>query len=470
MDFGVYFKKPISRQGKALAGPLGKLLGLLSRRSSPFLLAAMVYSSASSKVNAGDVSTNAAKDSTELSLDQLINIKITSVAKKETTLEDSPAAVAVVTPDDLARFGITTLPDALRLVPGMDVAQINSHEWAVSARGFNSEFSDKMLVLIDGRSIYTTGFGGVVWGMEDVIMEDLDRIEVIRGPGGSLWGDNAVNGVINIISKSAKETQGGLVVVSAGTDEDQPSTLVRYGGLLTNDLYYRVYVKYFNREGLVKTNGADAPDDWSGIQGGMRLDWEPTVQNKLTLQGDFFSHQVDENQSIGSLRPPFEINSDVVNHDSGGNLLGRWTHDFSEDSGLIVQTYYDYFSPEQLGIVYNSQTFDLDGQYRFALGSRNDVIWGADYRYISDKLSPSFFLTFDPADQTEQLISSFLQDEITLVPDRLKMTLGSKFEYNTFTDFEVQPSARLLWKPADEQTLWASVSRAVRTPSISELD
>jgi len=405
-----------------------------------------------------------------LSLDQLINIKVTSVSKKETTLEDSPAAVTVITPDDLDRFGITTLPDALRLVPGMDVAQINSHEWAVSSRGFNGEFANKMLVLIDGRSVYTTGFGGVLWGMEDVDMEDVDRIEVIRGPGGTLWGDNAVNGVINVITKSAKDTQGGLIVTSAGTDEDQPSALIRYGGVLGTNLYYRAYVKYFNREGLVAPEGGDAQDSWSGIQGGLRLDWEPSVQNKLTLQGDYYSHEVHENQSIPSLLAPFAQTGVALNHDSGGNILGRWTHDFSDDSGLIVQAYYDYFNPEQIGVKYTANTGDLDAQYRFPLGSRNDVIWGADYRYISDKLVPSYYLSFNPAQEQEQLISSFVQDEITLAPERFKVTLGSKFEDNSFTGFEVQPSARMLWTPTARQSIWASVSRAVRTPSIADLD
>jgi iron complex outermembrane receptor protein len=419
--------------------------------------------------SAAESSAPSVSDSRDISLEDLVNIKVTSVAKKETTLEDSPAAVTVVTQDDIRRFGITTLPEALRLVPGMDVARINSHEWAVSARGFNSEFANKMLVLIDGRSVYTTGFGGVIWGMEDVVMEDLDRIEVIRGPGGTLWGANAVNGVINIITKSAKDTQGGLISTSFGT-EDQPSTVARYGGQLATNLYYRVYVKYFNRDGLVESTGADAPDPWSGTQGGMRLDWEPSEQNKLTLQGDYYSHRANENQSIPSLAPPFAQTSDVVNHDSGGNLLGRWTHDFSEHSSLSVQTYYDHFHPEQIGVKYTSDTFDFDAQHRFALGSRNDVVWGAGYRYISDKLDPSFYLSFNPPDQREQLFSSFVQDEVTLVPDRFKLTAGSKFEHNDFTGFEIQPSARLLWTPAEPHTLWASVSRAVRTPSISEMD
>lgn len=408
-------------------------------------------------------------DAGDIPLEELVNIKVTSVAKKATSLEDSPAAVTVVTAEDLRRFGVTTLPDALRLVPGMDVARVNSHEWAISSRGFNSQFANKMLVLVDGRSIYTTGFGGVIWGMEDVVLEDLDRIEVIRGPGGSLWGANAENGVINIVTKSAKDTQGGLIATTVGT-EDQPTTLLRYGGVLATNLYYRAYVKYFNRDELVQADGAPAPDPWSGIQGGFRLDWEPTLDNQLTLQGDYFSHRVNENQSVPSLLPPYALNGDVVNHDSGGNLLGRWNHQFSDTSSLSVQAYYDRFQPEQIGVKYSSDTFDLDAQHRFGLGSWNDILWGLGYRHIADKLDPSFYLSFNPPSETEQLFSSFVQDEITLVPDRVKFTLGSKFEHNDFTGFEIQPSGRLIWTPTEQQAVWAAVSRAVRTPSRAERD
>jgi iron complex outermembrane receptor protein len=418
--------------------------------------------------NAADPAPAIAKPADELSLEDLVNIKVTSVSKKETSIEDSPAAVTVVTSDDIRRFGITTLPDALRLVPGMDVAQINSHEWAVSVRGFNAQFANKLLVMVDGRSVYTTAFGGVVWGMQDVVMEDLDRIEVIRGPGGTLWGANAVNGVINIITKSAKDTQGGLITTTIGT-EDQPSTTIQYGGTLATNLYYRAYVKYFNRDELVDSAGAAAPDPWTGMQGGLRLDWEPSPDDMLTLQGDYYEHRVNESQNFPSLMPPYSQTGNVVNHDTGGNALGRWSHEFSDTSSLTVQAYFDHFAPEQLGVKYSADTIDFDAQHRFAVGSRNDVIWGVGYRHISDRLQPSFYLSFNPEERPEQLFSSFVQDEITVVPDQFKFTLGSKFEENEFTGFEVQPSARLLWTPTEKQAVWAAVSRAVRTPSRAEL-
>jgi iron complex outermembrane receptor protein len=418
--------------------------------------------------SAADSDPSPAKPVDELSLEDLVNIKVTSVTKRETSLEDSPAAVTVVTQDDIRRFGITSIPDALRLVPGMDVAQVNSHEWAVSVRGFNGEFANKLLVMVDGRSVYTTAFGGVVWGMQDVVMEDLDRIEVIRGPGGSLWGANAVNGVINIITKSAKDTQGGLISTTVGT-EDQPSTTIQYGGQLATNLYYRAYVKYFNRDEFVDSTGGEAPDPWSGIQGGFRLDWEPSGEDKLTLQGDYYEHRVNESQNFPSLFPPYLHNGEVVNHDSGGNVLGRWSHDISDTSALTAQAYFDHFRPEQLGVRYSADTFDLDVQHSFALGSRNDILWGLGYRHISDKIQPSSYLSFNPESQDQQLFSSFVQDEATLIRERLKLTFGSKFEHNDFTGLEIEPSGRLLWTPTEEQAVWASVSRAVRTPSRAEL-
>jgi len=397
-----------------------------------------------------------------------MNESVTSVAKRETKLNDSAAAISVVTQDDIRRFGITTIPDALRLVPGLDVAEINSHEWAVSARGFDNEFANKLLVLVDGRSVYESGYGGVIWDVQDMAMEDIDRIEVIRGPGASLWGANAVNGVINIITKSAKETQGTLVSVTGGTF-DQPTTTVRYGGQLATNLYYRVYGKFSNRDGLETSTGQDAPDRTLNFQGGMRLDWEPSDENKLTLQGDWYRNRLVENQEVASLLPPYALNFNEVNYNSGGNVLGRWTHDFSESSSFTVQAYYDRLTEEQAGAAETANTLDFDAQHRFALGTRNDITWGLGYRDVAADYRSSFFVGWDPDTSHDQLLSSFVQDEISLVPDRLKLTLGSKFEHNDYTGFEFEPSARLLWTPTEEQTVWAAISRAVRTPAWSDL-
>jgi len=415
--------------------------------------------------DSGSASTNSVAG---ISLEELINIQVTSVSKKETDLFTSPAAIAVVTQDDIRRLGITTIPDALRLVPGLDVAQINGHEWAVSSRGFNSQFANKLLVLVDGRSVYATGFGGVVWGVQDVVMEDLDRIEVIRGPGASLWGANAVNGVINIITKSAKETQGVLISSSVGTF-DQPSTTFRYGGQLATNLYYRVYGKFANRDGTVESGGKDAPDNAQNYQGGFRMDWEPSDENKLTLQGDFYYDRFVESQDMPSLTPPYMQNINEVNDNSGGNVLGRWTRNFSDTASLTVQTYYDHLKQEQAGGAETADIFDFDAQDRFALGTRNDITWGLGFRNEDDQFRSSFFFSVNPPAASDKIYSSFVQDEITLLPERLKMTLGSKFEHNGETGFELEPGARLLWTPTEKQTVWASVSRAVRTPSRADL-
>ncbi len=395
------------------------------------------------EVAAGDSPTNGLKDSTELSLDQLINIPVTSVSKKETKLNDSPAAISVITQDDIRRSGMTTLPELLRMVPGFDVARIDGNEWAVSSRGFNSQFARDLLVLIDGRTVYTPSSAGVFWNAQDVVLEDLDRIEVIRGPGATLWGANAVNGVVNIITKSAAETQGGLISTSFGT-EDQPTTSARYGGQIATNLYYRVYVKYFSREGLLDDAGNGAPDDWKALRGGFRLDWEPATENTLTLQGDYYGEDALKNVSLTSLNPPYSQSADVMTHNSGGNLLGRWTHTFSESSQLTLQTYYDnVIQGDGLGIEYQN-TFDLDLQHRFALGERNDIVWGAGYRYTAVENTPSFNLTWTPDERRLQLFNIFLQDELTLVPDRLKLTVeASKLEAQRMilTGLEVGPAS-----------------------------
>jgi len=421
--------------------------------------------------DSGDTNTFSSARLADMSIEQLVNldvISLTSLFKKETKLEQAPAAAAVVMPEDIRRLGVTTLPEALRMVPGLDVARIDSHEWAISARGFDAQFANKLLILMDGRTIYGPAYGGVNWGMQDTIMEDLERIEVIRGPGASLWGANAVNGVVNILTKSAKDTQGLLVSASGGT-EDQASIAMRYGGKLATNLYYRIYGQSFDRDGLVTANGSDARDEWNSRQGGMRMDWEPGDENKVTLQGDFYNDFVHENENVVVLMPPYVTSTNIENHDSGANVLARWTHEFSESSTLTLQTYYDQFRQEQVGSSETRDTFDFDAQHRFPLGTRNDIMWGLGYRFTADQFPntppANFFLSWVPPERNDELFSAFVQDEITLMPHCLSVTLGSKLEHNDYTGFEIQPSVRLLWTPSEKQTVWAAVSRAVRTPS-----
>jgi len=404
-------------------------------------------------------------DLANLTLEQLVNVQVTSVSKKETDLFTSPAAISVITQDDIRRNGFTSIPEALSMVPGMDVAQISGNQWAVSARGFNSEFAGGLLVLIDGRSIYTPASSGVFWEAQDVVMEDLDRIEVIRGPGATLWGANAVNGVINIITKSAKDTQGGMVATTFGTEE-QPITTVRYGGELATNLYYRVFLKYFNQPELETSTGSEAPDALHGLHGGFRMDYDPSTQNTLTVQGDYYESDAGKLVDQVTLVPAAIQPVDVVEHDSGGNVLGRWTRTFSEDSELTLQAYFDHVEQGDGYGVEIQNTFDVDLQHRLALGPRNDIIWGAGYRYTQIQDTPSFYLTWTPESHGLQLGNVFAQDDITLLPDRLHFTLGSKFEYNDLVGLEIQPSARLLWTPDEHQTVWAAVSRATETPAL----
>jgi iron complex outermembrane receptor protein len=408
-------------------------------------------------------------DLENFTLEQLVNVQVTSVSKKETDLFTAPAAIYVITQEDIRRSGMTSIPELLRMVPGLDVAQIDANHWAISSRGFNDQYADKLLVLIDGRTVYSPVTAGVFWNVQDTPLADIERIEVIRGPGATLWGANAVNGVINIITKSAKDTQGGLVTVTYGT-EDQPSTTVRYGGQLATNLFYRAYLSYFNRDNFSDSTGKGAGDGWDAIRGGFRMDWDKSDENKFTLQGDYYRSDAGEIVDETTLTPPFVNRVNAVDHDNGGNVLGRWTHNFSDTSQLNLQMYYDHSEEGEESSDIKSSTYDFDLQHRFALGTRQDIVWGAGYRYLTEEASSTFFVKLTPDSDHEQLFNTFLQDDITVVRDRLHFTLGSKLEHNDVTGFEVEPSARLAWTPTEKQTIWASVSRAVRTPSDLEQD
>lgn len=413
--------------------------------------------------------TAGADDSLELadmSLEDLMEMEITSVSKKEERLFESAAAVTVLTNEDIRRSGATSIPEALRLVPGLHVAQINANSWAISARGFNNEFANKLLVMIDGRSVYSPLFAGVFWDAQHVMLEDVERIEVIRGPGGSLWGANAVNGIINIITKSAQDTQGGILSGGGGT-EHQGFGGFRYGGQTNNNTYFRLYSRYFNMDDGVDAAGDDGADEWDMIQGGFRLDWHGDEQDTFTLQGDIYEGQADEEITATLLTPPFTTTLSENLNLSGGNLLGRWTSQLDDDSDMTWQVYYDRTKRENYLVMMDEirDTFDIDFQHRSKLNNEHELVWGLGYRFSTDDTSGTSQAFFNPADRDLHLFSGFLSDEITLEEDTLKLWLGSKFEHNDFTGFEFQPSARLLWTPDDKQSIWTSVTRAVRTPS-----
>lgn len=411
----------------------------------------------------------ASPELTGFTLQQLVNVQVTSVSKRPESLSKAAAAITVISQDDIQRSGARTIAEALRLSPGLAVAQVDSHTWAISSRGFNDSFANKLLVLMDGRSVYTPLFSGVYWDAQDTMMEDIERIEVIRGPGATLWGANAVNGVINIITRSAKETQGGLVVAGAGNEELGFGAL-RYGGRLGEKAHYRVYSKYDARDESATASGGDAHDRWQMARSGFRVDWEATENSRLTFQGDVYGGREDQLYELPTLTPPDFMDVGVHQTDvNGANLLGRWKQDFSAESDMTLQMYYDRTSRDIEGVLSEHRdTIDVDWQNHWTLNERNHWIWGLGYRVGVDHLDGSFLTSFAKERRTSQLISLFAQDEIELVRDRLHAVLGSKFEYNDYTGFEVQPGLRLSWTPDDRQTIWASVTRAVRTPSRAE--
>ena len=409
------------------------------------------------------------RDLSEISLEDLMNVEVTSVSKKEQKLSHTAAAIHVITQEDIRRSGLTSIPELLRRVPGLHVARIDGNKWAISARGFNGLFATKMLVLIDGRSVYTPLFSGVYWDVQDVMLEDVERIEVIRGPGATLWGANAVNGVINIITKRAEDTQGGLVSGGFG-NEEQGFGGVRYGGKIGANAHYRVYGKHFSRSESVDSLGNPEADSWNTSRGGTRVDWNLSPQDSLTVQGDVYQGRMNQTSRPFVFFPPYRQEVRWQTPVSGGNVLTRWNHSISKGSNLSFQMYYDRTNRDDFIIKEQRDTVDFDFQHQLALGRRHAFIWGGGYRQTSDDLSNRPTVSVVPSSRRDGLFSSFAQDEIGLVPEQLYLTVGSKFEHNNYTGFEIQPNARLLWLLTPRHTLWAAISRAVRTPSRGDDD
>ncbi len=410
-------------------------------------------------------------DLMDMDLESLMDLEVTSVSKKPQKQSEAAAAVFVITNENLRRWGVSSIPDALRRVPGLQVARIDANKWAITSRGFNSRFANKLLVLIDGRSVYTPLFAGVYWDMQDVVLEDVDRIEVIRGPGGTLWGANAVNGVINIITKSSSETQGNFIAATAGNEIDGIGT-VRHGGQLKNGANYRIYGKYSKYDNGHSNDRTH--DDWKLGQVGFRSDWDSQQRDSYTLQGDFYHGKAGNlvNIPTGAAGPP-PTTVKQVNDDTdldGGNLLFRWKRTLSDTSNFVLQTYYDYVKrDEQVTLYENRDIIDVDFQHNFRLGNMHDILWGSGFRRTSDDTNNNPTFSVRDTRRDVNLYSAFLQDEISL-RDNLLLTLGSKFEHNDFSGFEYQPSARLAWVLSDLQTVWGAVSRAVRTPARGEQD
>jgi iron complex outermembrane recepter protein len=394
-----------------------------------------------------------------------MNVEVTSVSKKEQKLSRTAAAVFVITQEDIQRSGATNIPDCLRMVPGLDVGEINGSTWAISSRGFNAQFSDKLLVMIDGRIVYTPNFAGVYWDTLDLPLGDIDRIEVIRGPGGTIWGANAVNGVISIFTRKAGDTLGGMVEAGAGTIEQGFGTL-QYGGKLRKSTDYRVYAKYFNQNHILDLAGQSGADGWHMLRGGFRTDSAVSSRDTLTVEGNLYSGREGE---LGFFLPsvtspalvaiPEEINL------GGGFLQSTWNHAYSDHTDSSLQVSFTRYTRDDPLEPETRNTVDLDYQFHTAWGSRQDVVWGLGYHYTTDRIGGSLTVSFNPPSRTLDVFNSFVQDEIALVPARLYLTAGTKLERNDYTGFEVMPSVRMTWTASEHHMLWSAVSRALRAPS-----
>ena len=407
------------------------------------------------------------EDLTRLSIEELMKVEITTPARKEQKLRDTPSAVFVIMPEDLRRSGARSIPEALRMAPGLQVAQLDANKWAVSARGFNGRFANKLLVLMDGRDVYTPLFSGVYWEIQDVVLEDVERIEVIRGPGATMWGANAVNGVINIITKPASETQGVLAGGGVGT-ERRDFAWARYGGAGGEEVHYRAYAKYTNHDAF-----GSGHDDWFMSRAGFRSDWKATGAQTVTFLGDIYDGELGERVTIPILTAPFSRSYNQHVPVRGGNLLARWTYKTDAGSQVNAQTYYE--NNLRLGGLVDErrETVDAGLDHRFRPVAGHDLVWGGGFRFTRDELDNSETVQFDPTELDAVIASGFLQDEITLVQERLRLALGVKVEYNTFSrrsshPVEVQPNVRISWTPEEIHAVWASASRAVRTPSRGE--
>jgi iron complex outermembrane receptor protein len=398
------------------------------------------------------------------SLEDLMSVKVVSVSKTDESMARTAAAIFVITQEDIRRSGATNIPDVLRMVPGMDVAQIDANTWAISARGFNARFGNELFVMVDGRSVYTPSFGGVFWDTLDIPLEDIERIEVIRGPGGSIWGTNAVNGVINIITKKTSDTKGALVTAGGG-NLDQGFGTIQYGGAAGKNTDYRVYAKYFDQSHLPGLTGGDGGDGWHALRGGFRTDSTISSSDTLTFQGDIYSIREGNPTTIDpSITAPATIPFEMSVNITGGFLQGAWAHTYSPTSGITLQVSYEQYKRDDT-VGDHRGTWNVDFAHHLALGDRNDLVWGLNFRDSDSHSHGPFLASFVPADLNTQLYGAFIQDEIAIRPDRLYLTVGTKLEHNYYTGINMMPSARIAWTPSAKQIMWAAVSNAIRSPS-----
>lgn len=392
-----------------------------------------------------------------LSIQDLLQLEVSLASRKDQHLMDAAAAIYVIRGEDIRRTGTTSIAEALRQVPGFQVGRINSNTWGISARGFNFRWANKLQVLVDGQSVYEPGFGGVSWDIVDTNLEDIDRIEVIRGPGGALWGANAVNGIINIVTKKGRDSVGTYASVGAGT-LDQDSATARYGWKESEDLFCRVYAKYFNRDDF-----RHGRDDWFQSRAGFRADWSLSTEDLLTFLGDIYEGYSRMTQAETRLSPPSSSEPATSADVLGGSFITRWERTLGADSSIRAQLSYKHNGRDKDILNIREDTLDLDFQHRFPLGPQ-DLIWGVGYRIVDDHRGGTFTLQYDDEDSRHDVVSAFIQDEIRIL-DNLRLIIGAKLEHNDFTGLETQPNLRLMWRPGERHALWAAFARAVRSPA-----
>lgn len=401
----------------------------------------------------------------ERSIEELGELRVVSVSRRREPVRNAPSAVYVITSEDIRRSGFTSLPEILRLAPGVEVARNGSHAWTISIRGFNDNLSNKLLVLIDGRSVYSPLYAGVFWDAQDTLIEDIDRIEIISGPGSTLWGANAVNGVINIITRSATTTRGLLVSAGAG-DEEQASGGIRYGWDVNGDIAARAYLKYSERDAARSPAGGSAFDQWRTARAGFRMDWTLTGSDQFRVQGDVYDARLSDllrgDFTLGTLPgPDTPGNIDI----DGYNLLARWLRRTDEDTSIRLHAYLDHTDRDIPGSFSERRdTLDIDFQQQFRAGIHK-LVWGAGFRWTSDDLDNTLFATFIPEERDDETYRLFVQDEMGLLSDRLFLTVGLDLNHNDYTGFEAHPNLRLTWPLSDRHTVWAAVTRAVRIPA-----
>ena len=406
----------------------------------------------------------------DMDIEDVMEIKVTSFDGSPKKWRKTPAAIHVISAEQIEKSSARNIPDLLRDVPGLHVAQIDNHTWAVGSRGFTRRYTNKLLILVDGRSIYTPLFSGVNWELSRMPLSDIDRIEIIRGPGGSLWGANAVNGVINIITKSAADTAGNYLKLGTGNIERAFGTY-RFGEIIPeNNLAYRFTLDGALHRHFKQTDGSPSSDDWKNLNLSTRVDWEPTDKDKILFSGG--TYIVDTERAINTIIPGNStlvvVEDDILSH--GYNFLSRWDRTLDRSSSIFAQVYFDSYFRENPGYSEEVDTYDIELRYIYELNEMHKLTFGTGYRIVRDHFSGNDNIEFNPSSTQRDTFRLYAQDEISLIKDELTLILGTKYERNDHTGTEWQPGVRLIWTPNENHTFWGSIARAVRTPSRTDDD